>query len=292
MSQEARSFVGSTNVLKAIKHLVENPVFDVVNYYRSNNKINAAGDALELFVKDIFAGILDNQNEDEKLATYERVYSYFGNASNPPDLMIIGGDAIEVKKLISDSASIALNSSYPSAKLFSDSLMITKTCRICEVWSERDLIYAIGSVNQEKLSSLWLVYGDCYAASREVYEKIKQKIAKGVSEIQGVEFSATKELGRVNKVDPLGITNLRIRGMWQIDHPRKVYQYLNIPDQRNAALKVFALMREEKYLSFPFEDRRWLETAETSNLTIADVKIKSPDNPVKRIPAKLISFQI
>ena len=34
-------------------------------------------------------------------------------------------------------------------------------------------------------------------------------------------FAETKELGRVNQVDPLGITNLRIRGMWQIETQEK-----------------------------------------------------------------------
>lgn len=282
----------NTNILKAIKVIVEKPVFDVVTYYKSHNKINAVGDALELFIKDIFAGTLHEQDEDIKLATYERLYSYFGNANNPPDLMIARGDAIEVKHISSKSSHIALNSSYPSAKLFSDSLMLTKECRLCETWTEKDLIYAVGSIEQKKLSSLWLVYGDCYAANREVYEKAKKKIAKGISEIKDVEFNVTKELGRVNKIDPLGITSLRIRGMWQIDHPSKAFQYLNVPNNPNASFKMMALVREEKYLSFPVEDRQWLEASVNNNLLISSVKIKSPNNPVKLISAKLISFQI
>jgi NgoPII restriction endonuclease len=284
--------MSGTNIIQAVKTIVDNPVFDVVTHYRSHNKINAAGDALELFVKDIFAGTLHEKDEAIKLDTYERVYSYFGNANNPPDLMIATGDAIEVKKLASDSSQIALNSSYPAAKLFSNSNMITTACRTCESWTEKDLIYAIGSVQQEKLSSLWLVYGDCYAASREVYEKVKQKIAKGVSEIQDVEFNVTRELGRVNKVDPLGITNLRIRGMWQIEHPRRVFQYLNLPKRSDCALNTFALMQSTKYLSLPEQDRHWLEASVNNNLSLTDVKIKSPDNPAKLLSAKLIHFTI
>ena len=41
---------------------------------------------------------------------------------------------------------------------------------------------------------------------------MKQKIIAGVTQTTGIEFSPTKELGRVN-IDPLGITSLRIRGM-------------------------------------------------------------------------------
>jgi hypothetical protein len=206
--------------------------------------------------------------------------------------MIAGGDAVEVKKLSSESSQIALNSSYPSAKLFADSPMITNACRTCETWTEKDLIYAIGCVKHEKLRSLWLVYGDCYAASREVYENVKQRIITGIASIQDFEFSITNELGRVNKIDPLGITSLRIRGMWQIDHPRKAFQYLNIPDDPNFSLKVTALLKEEKYLSFPLKDREWLEASTSHHLKVTNVKIKSPDNPVKLLPAKLIRYQV
>jgi len=106
-----------------------------------------------------------------------------------------------------------------------------------------------------------------------------------------VEFSQTKELGRVNRVDPLGITSLRIRGMWQIDHPNKVYEYLNLPQQAERKLQLFALLSQDKYYSFPREDRNNLESSINTDLSIRDVRIRMPDNPAKLIPAKLISYQ-
>lgn len=283
------------NLLQAIHTAINNHVADVASFYRSKNRINAVGDALELFVKDIFANTLNETNEIKKHDIYEQVFSYFGNANNPPDLMLInGGDAIEVKKIGSEKSQIALNSSYPSAKLFADSPIITSTCRNCESWEERDIIYTIGSINNKsnKLTLLWFIYGDCYAASREVYEKIRITIANGIISIPGVDFSQTNELGRVNKIDPLGITNLRIRGMWSIEHPTRVYNYLNIKYQPYKTLRLFALMRESKYQSFPLKDRQRLEASVNSNFTIEDIQIKLPDNPVKQVPAKLISYQI
>ncbi|OKH24319.1 NgoPII family restriction endonuclease [Chroogloeocystis siderophila] len=273
------------NLLQAIYTATHNSIADVASFYRSKNKINAVGDALEYFIKDIFANTLTE--------TDEKTFSYFGNANNPPDLMLInGGDAIEVKKIESENGQIALNSSYPSAKLFADSPMITSTCRNCENWYERDLIYTIGSIKNNKLSLLWFVYGDCYAASREVYERIRTTIADGVISIPGVDFSKTKELGRANKVDPLGITHLRIRGMWTIEHPNKAYRYLDIDYQANKTLRLFALIREAKYYSFPSEDIARLESSVNSNLSIRNVQLKLPDNPVKQVSAKLISYQI
>ena len=279
------------NILRAINTIVSNDIPDVVDFYRSQNKINAAGDALELFIKDIFANTLNETNELKKQERYEQIFAYEGNANNPPDLMLTSSDAIEVKKLKTQTAQIALNSSYPTAKLYSDSPMITKACRECEEWTEKDLLYAVGCVNKQKLSLLWFVYGDCYAADREVYQNMKQKIIAGIAQTTGVEFSPTKELGRVNKVDPLGITNLRIRGMWQIEHPEKVYRYLDLSKQTDCIFRLATLMRESKYLSFPIEDRERLESISDPNFQNRQVQIKSPNNPIKRIAARLIEYQ-
>lgn len=288
-----------TNILQAIYYLATNQIPDIVDFYRSNNKINRVGDTLELLIKDMFANTLHEQNEQKKAKIYEQTFSYFGNANNPPDLMLIDGDAIEVKKLESEVAQIALNSSYPTYKLFKDNPMITQACRECETWSERDLLYAIGCIPKNKqaykkqLTLLWLVYGDCYAASQEIYLNLKKKIIKGIAATTGVEFSPTKEIGRVNRVDPLGITHLRIRGMWQIEHPQKVYSYLDLESKYpNTTFRLFALMREDKYLSFSKESRNQLESIDLPNLKIDRVQIKSPDNPVKLINAKLITYQV
>ena len=62
---------------------------------------------------------------------------------------------------------------------------------------------------------------------------------------ENVVFSETKELGRVNQVDPLGITNLRIRGMWQIENPRKVFKYLHEPTGKE--FELVCIIPKEKY---------------------------------------------
>jgi hypothetical protein len=158
------------------------------------------------------------------------VFSYLGNANNPPDLILKNGDAIEVKKIESLNSQIALNSSYPKSKLFSDDPMITDACRNCEenTWIEKDLIYTIGVTEKGRLKLVWFIYGDCYAAEKQVYERVKTAICDGIRQISGIEFTKTKELGRVNNVDPLGITYLRIRGMWGIENPIKVFRGIDL----------------------------------------------------------------
>jgi hypothetical protein len=216
------------NLIKVILYLVENSLSDLQDRSKGKNRVNDMGDSLEAFITDIFADTLGERDESIRVKKYSQVFSYLGNPKNPPDFIIRDGDAIEVKKIQSFKTEIALNSSYPKSKLSADDPMITKDCRIVDggKWT-KDLMYIIGVVQKKRLKRLWLISGDCYAADNQVYKRIKNTISKGVKEIPFVEFSETKELGRVNKVDPLGITYLRIRGMWGISNPVNVYNYLN-----------------------------------------------------------------
>lgn len=81
---------------------------------KGSNRINNAGNGLEEYVKDLFSNTF-NHNSDERLIKQSEVFSYLGNAKNPPDAMLRDGDAIEVKKIESDSP-LQLNSSYPKHK--------------------------------------------------------------------------------------------------------------------------------------------------------------------------------
>lgn len=279
-----------TNLLKALQNIIKNPNNDLVVQYRSLNRMNSMGEALEFYVKDIFCDTLSESDISKKETSYSKYFSYLGNQNNPPDIIIKSGDAIEVKKHIGTrSTGLSLNSSYPKDFLYSDSPMITAACRECEQWSKKDLVYVVGSIVENKIKLLWFVYGNCYAASREVYERIRDAITQGVNALPDIEFGATNELGRVNKVDPLGITDLRIRGMWLIKHPAKAFEYL--PETTiTADFRVNAIMLTSKYNSFPKEDRDNLEKLVSKNLLINDIQIKSPNNPAKFLDAKFISF--
>ncbi|PIZ66483.1 restriction endonuclease [Candidatus Roizmanbacteria bacterium CG_4_10_14_0_2_um_filter_39_12] len=279
-----------TNLLIAIANLVKNPITNLVSYYRAANRANSMGDALEFYIKDLFCDSLNENNLEKKNEIYSKYFSYIGNQNNPPDIIIKQGDAIEVKKIESLRSGIALNSSYPKDKLYSDSPMITTACRSCEDWREKDLVYVVGVSKDDKLKALWLVYGNCYSASKVVYERVRDKISKGVNELQDVEFSETNELGRVNRVDPLGITYLRIRGMWGIENPIKVFNYV-VPTEQTSEFFVNAILLKEKYLSFPERDRKNLESLVSDNFLIKDIKIKSPNNPAILMDAVLLSYK-
>lgn len=157
---------------------------------------------------------------------------------------------------------------------------------------QKDIIYIVGAIPKgcgSKLKSLWFVYGDCYAASREVYQRISDRISEGINDISDVELVKTNEIAKVKKVDPLGITDLRIRGMWHIENPIKVFSSITNINAENG-FNFNAIILQDKYLSFPQKDINKLESLQNSNFMIEDVKIKSPDNPAHMLDAKLLSY--
>ena len=279
------------NIIDAIINIVKNPILELKEYSISHNRANSMGEALEEYIKDIFSGTLFENDKNKRMEIISEVFSYLGNTNNPPDSILRGGDAIEVKKIENKSSSLALNSSYPKAKLYSNSSMITDACRNCEEWEEKDIIYAIGTCEKNKLTSLIFVYGEDYAAENKIYENVKNKIKLGIETINGLEFSETNEIGRVNRVDPLGITYFRIRGMWGIENPIKVFDYIYERDNTKQ-FNFMALINEDKYNSFL--NREELENLEKENkyLETKNVKIKNPNNPAQLRSAKLITFKI
>lgn len=280
-----------TNILEAIVNIIDNPVLEIKSHYSGRNRANSVGDALEIYIKDAFANTIQAKDEQERMKKYNEVFSWLGNQNHPPDIMIRGGDAIEVKKTQSVNSDLALNSSYPKSNIQANSPMITRECRNCEDWKEKDLIYCVGHTTDDTINSLWMVYGNIYAAKHETYQIIKNKITVGINEIPNVELADTNELGRVNRVDPLGITNLRIRGMWQIQNPRRVFNYLHI--QTNNVFELVVIIPVNKYTSFSGDSKRKIESlAGDGKIIMKNVNVKDPNNPANLIDAKLIVFTI
>lgn len=282
-----------SNIINAIINLVTDPKIKLREYSSGHNRANDMGRGLEEYIKDLFAGTVNETDEQSRNIALSKVFSYLGNQNNPPDAMLRGGDAIEVKKIESNGLSLALNSSYPKAKLFSDSPMINAACRSCEEWSVKDMIYAVGVVPKGSgvLSSLAMVYGDDYCAGKDVYESLKNDIKCGVQSIPNVEFAETNELGRVNRVDPLGITYLRVRGMWGIENPFNVFDYL-FKRNHSKSFNFMCIINEDKWNTFDNTSELLALLGKIDGLTIADGQIKSPNNPAQLKNVKLITFVI
>lgn len=153
------------------------------------------------------------------------------------------------------------------------------------------MLYAVGTVEQNRLKALAFVYGEDYAADGSIYEAVKQRIKQGVETIEGVEFTPTKELGKINRIDPLGITYLRVRGMWGIANPFKVFSYVY---QRNFdnTFNFMAIINEQKWQTLTNTAELLAVIDRTPNASISDIQIKNPNNPAQLKNAKLITFAV
>jgi hypothetical protein len=278
------------NILNALIELVANNTYIVSGRTTTHggSVMNALGDNLEDYVVDLFAGTLNETDKDKRDNKINSIFSYIGNSTNPPDAMLKGGDAIEVKKIKGDSQ-LQLNSSYPKHKLYKNDTHICDRCRTCETWEEKDMLYVVGIVpDDKKIKSLFFTYGLTYAAKNEVYDNIVKQMKKGIEEIDGPVFAETKELGRVNQIDLLKRTNLRLRGMYLMENPWNAYGMQAI--ERDKEIVVYALIPTMKYNSFDnvqmFED--FCDTIGT--MTIRDVEVPDPTYPNKTIECKKITF--
>lgn len=279
------------NIIDAICTIINRDNHRLVNYTSSGritNRMNAAGKPLEEYVNNAFADTFDVVDPNERMRRLSAVFSYIGNDANPPDAILRGGDAIEVKK-VNGTSTIQLNSSAPKSKLSADSTMISQACRNCEDWTEKDIIYIVGQVKEQAVQSLCMVYGCDYCATNDVYETIKARVSTGLLDIPDIEWAETTELGRINAVDPLRITSLRVRGMWFIEHPLKVFDYVYQRDV-DRTFNLMAIINNQKIAELGNFDRLESIAAENPNLRIADIQIKNPNNPADLINAKLIKF--
>lgn len=279
------------NIIDAICNITTLTSLELTSLANSKNRANSMGESLEMFVKDLFAGSYNTNNSSKRTKQLAKTFSYLGNQNNPPDAILLNGDAIEIKKIESIGSSLALNSSYPKRQLHSSDPMLSTACRNCEDWTTKDLIYSVGVVRDNHLRALAMVYGDLYCADAETYTKIKRHIKEGVEQIEGIEFAQTRELGRVNRVDPLGITYLRVRGMWGIENPFTLFQDL-YEIKKEDCFDLLVVVEENKYLSF--DNKYKLESLSKSlkGLSIKDAKVREPNNPALLKNVKLITYSI
>ncbi|MCY7019540.1 NgoPII family restriction endonuclease [Streptococcus sanguinis] len=277
------------NILTAIINIVRSQNTNLQESYIRANRANSVGDALEKYIVDSFAGTISESDEASRVQKVSKVFSYLGNDTNPPDGMLKGGAAIETKKIESRTSQLQLNSSSPKSKLYVNDSRLKQAARDAESWTEKDFIYSIGFVKDKHLKELALIDASVYCANKSVYEDIFEKIKDGIDSIPNVSFSPTQELGRVNKIDPLGITSLRIRGMWLLENPFTVFNYIYTPNPK-ADFNLFALVSDEHFSNFENMQQLIELSNSIDSLSIDDVLVKNPNNPAQLLDCKKITF--
>lgn len=178
---------------------------------------------MEEYVKNLFADSFDARDMGERIYRHMEVFSHFGNSTNPPDFILRGGDAIEIKNIYIpkryyrgrlECDPLILNTVYSRQKLYADDPLVTNTCRKAEKWTVKDIIYAVGASRGKQLTHLCMVYGSDYCASARHYENILEEMRARLKDIPNLYKTwSERYLGRIGEVDPTGATYLE---MWYL----------------------------------------------------------------------------
>lgn len=281
------------NIIDSILNVLQVENFNLRETLIRTNRANSMGDALEKFTLDLFSGNLMIEDEDEKLRNIDRVFSYVGNDSNPPDAMIRNGDAIEIKKIETRGTRLQLNSSSPHRYLLSTDDKLTQRARDAEEWTQKDMIYVVGVIKDNRLIELAIIDSNTYVASTcygELFTNVKNALTEAIenTNIEDIEWAETAELGRVNNVDANRITSLRIRPMWLLDNPFKVFSDV-YSQQEDATFNLISIISLEKWETLDNQHELLTAVQANENLELTEIELTDPENE-EPIRAKKITY--
>lgn len=267
-----------TSVLRLIENIsryADNDMSKVLVIPKTNpsatNRANSVGDALEFFIRDSFCNSYTITDGVKKSKIYSGNFSYLGNQNNPPDIIITGGDAFEIKKAKNPFTAPTLNGVLPKDKLHAEDARITNACRNCEKtpWKTKDIFYVFGNVKKGVLRHLIFVHGACYATDPKIFDSFIWD----------------------TKVKKNGVTVKLSSRIQKTKNPLKIFHHLlNVKDETK--LQVIAIMKKEKYLSYPLTDRKRLERISNGRFSIESVTIPDLTKSNEYIDAELINCLI
>jgi hypothetical protein len=71
-----------TNLLHAIRNIIEHENFEIRALYKGRNRANSMGEALESYIKDAFANTLEEENVLVRMQAYNLLFSWLGKNSD------------------------------------------------------------------------------------------------------------------------------------------------------------------------------------------------------------------
>lgn len=117
------------NIISAIINIIDHRHAFISSPNGGGNRMNANGANLEGFVRDAFANTFGSPGGTQRWIN--TCFSHLGTANYPPDMILIGGDAIEVKQE-KKLSQLQLNSSCPIDKLYHNNPKISDKARNCD----------------------------------------------------------------------------------------------------------------------------------------------------------------
>lgn len=272
---------------------------------RVRGSVQSKGESLEEIFKDILCGVTRSKTGSRPVL-YERHLAYQGGKRNPPDAILRGGedgDAFEVKKVLNNQK-LQLNSSHPHSSIERGKSRLTVKANRIEPeteWNKRDLFYVVGDIEIGKAKGnwLWVVEGQVIAQETSYYEQLEKRIRESISEslgASGLAFSVSNELGRVDDVDHLKRTDLRIRGMWLLSNPKALFaDDLQANVSLAAHCTVITLLTKSKWdrlLSLSSQDLRTFWDLPPTNVVIRGCRVREPDDSNQDLQCMLVIISI
>ena len=290
------------NIIDAIGTLIKREPFYLDDPYSSENpNVSARYWSIKEYVENLFTDSFDARDMGERIYRHMKVFSHFGNLANPPDLILRGGDAIEIKNIYIpkrysrgrlERDPLILNTLYPRQKLYADDPMITDACRKAEKWTVKDIIYAVGASRGKQLTHLCMVYGSDYCASARHYEKLLAEMRARLKDIPNLNKTwSERYLGRIGKVDPTGATYLELRNMWYLENPWSYFRDIYRPNP-SAGFNFMCIINDEKFSRLKNGNKLFAWAEICPQLKLELVSIKNPDEPAQKRDALLIRYEV
>ena len=109
----------SSNILTAIKNISDFKTNNIHDYFKeyATTQIKTRRQQIEYYVKDAISGSFKSANDKKATDRYRGVFSYLGNKSKPPDMILEGGDALVIKTTKTYKANLTLSNSPPKDRL-------------------------------------------------------------------------------------------------------------------------------------------------------------------------------
>jgi len=252
---------------------------------------NKIGAPLERFSKAMFCGFSPLDGTD--LHHNEIVHN--GGTNNPPDYVLKEPlTAVEVKQSRisskkSCSFSSELNSSPPYNKMCIDKTKAKPDFDILLKEHERDcidVIYQLGGVLDDRVVRDVCIYGDCFADDIRLFwdqyvVKLGNKLLGAGEEIKKEGYNTPKdhkdgnELYRIDNIDRLGRTWLRVRGMWMYEFKKYLVEDVGINFKAENMNKYYSynIISKKMYNNLSNSDKEWLNE---SNIEKKDIQITNP----------------
>ncbi len=144
----------------------------------------------ELHLQNAFASVPPGSSHSERMHRLADTFAYGGNPTNPPDMLIKGGDAVVTAMFDRNSPVAILYSASAEQQLSVDDPSLSRAARTCETWDKRDLLYVFVSTDVT-----CFLYGDCFAASNTDEQNCSRRARvknphRLIAEWGGVELAA------------------------------------------------------------------------------------------------------